>query len=273
MLKQRVITALILAPLVIASVLFLPGDLLALLLAIVVGFGAREWATLSGISHPFGQWFYSLAVLLVMLVSYLVLPPVWIRWVVGLSVVWWVLALYRLSRYRGESGVTRIEPARLVEGFVVLVPAWLSLVVIHRAPENGPVLLLFLLILIWGADIGAYFAGHRWGRTKLAPLVSPGKTREGVYGAMASALLCGLLLVWWFDAGPSQGAWLLCLCLVTMLFSVVGDLYESLLKRRRGIKDSGVLLPGHGGMMDRIDSLTAAVPVFLFGLMLFGEAG
>ena len=273
MLKQRVITALILAPLVIVAVLLLPNNLLALLLAIVVGIGAKEWATLSGISHPTGQWFYSLTVALVMLISYLTLPPLWIYWLVGLSVVWWGIALYRLSRYRGESGVSGIESGRLFEGVFVLVPAWLSLVVIHRTPEDGPVLMLFLLILIWSADIGAYFAGHRWGRTKLAPQVSPGKTWEGVYGAMASALLCGLFLVWWFGAELSRSVWLLGLCLATMLFSVVGDLFESLLKRRRGIKDSGMLLPGHGGMMDRIDSLTAAAPVFLFGLMLFGEAG
>ncbi|MCU7914517.1 MAG: phosphatidate cytidylyltransferase [Candidatus Thiodiazotropha sp. (ex Gloverina cf. vestifex)] len=273
MLKQRVITALILAPLVITAVWLLPTDIVALLLALVVGFGAREWATLSGISHKAGQWLYTLFVLLVMLCVYLFLPPAWIFGVIGLSVLWWLLALFRLSRYQGEAERPGLEPLRVFEGLVVLVPAWLSLVVIHRTPENGPVLMLFLLILIWSADVGAYFAGHRWGSNKLAPQVSPGKTREGVYGAMASALLCGLFLVWWFDTRLSQVPLILMLCLVTMLFSVVGDLFESLLKRRQGMKDSGMLLPGHGGMLDRIDSLTAAAPVFLLGLMLFGEAG
>lgn len=273
MLKQRVITALILAPLVIAAVWLLPTDTLSLLMALVVAFGAREWAQLSGISHTGGQLFYSLLVLSLMLAAYLYLPSAWTAWVVGFSVLWWVLALYRLSSFRGESGMPGFELIHALEGLAVLVPAWLSLVAIHRIPENGHVLLLFLLVLIWSADVGAYIAGHLWGRHKLAPQVSPGKTREGVYGAIFSALLCGLFLAWWIGTALPKAPLILLLCLVTMLFSVVGDLFESLLKRRQGIKDSGTLLPGHGGMLDRIDSLTAAAPVFLLGLMLFGVAG
>jgi phosphatidate cytidylyltransferase len=273
MLKQRLITALILAPLVIAAVWLLPTDTLAVLMALVVAFGAREWAQLSGITHLGGQLLFSLLVLLMMLLIYLYLPPAWTIWVIGFSVFWWTLALYRLSSFGGESGMPGFELLHAVEGIAVLVPAWFSLVTIHRIPDNGPMLLLFLLILIWSADVGAYFAGHLWGRSKLAPRVSPGKTREGVYGAMASALLCGQFLVWWLDVDLPRAPLVLLLCLVTMLFSVVGDLFESLLKRRQGIKDSGTLLPGHGGMLDRIDSLTAAAPVFLLGLMLFGAAG
>jgi phosphatidate cytidylyltransferase len=198
------------------------------------------------------------------------LPAAGYIWVVGFSVLWWVSAIYRLSRFRpGEPTAEGVDWPRMLEGGVVLVPAWLALVMLHRIPDGGPVLLLFLLILIWSADVGAYFAGHRWGRNKLAPQVSPGKTREGVYGAMASALLCGLFLVWWLGSALGQAPLVLLLCLVTMLSSVVGDLFESLLKRRRGMKDSGTLLPGHGGMLDRIDSLTAAAPVFVFGLSLF----
>ncbi|MEJ2592299.1 MAG: phosphatidate cytidylyltransferase [Candidatus Thiodiazotropha sp.] len=272
MLKQRVITALILAPLVIAGVLLLPNDTLSLLMALVVAFGAREWAQLSGIDPLWGQLLYSLLLLALMLAVYFFLPSAWTFWVIAFSVLWWLSALYRLSRFRGEAETPGFSLLHALEGIAVLVPAWLSLAVIHRIPANGPVLLLFLLILIWSADVGAYFAGHRWGRRKLAPQVSPGKTREGVYGAMAGALLCGVFLVWWLGTDLPQAPLVLLLCLVTMLFSVVGDLFESLLKRRQGIKDSGSLLPGHGGMLDRIDSLTAAAPVFLFGLMLFGTA-
>jgi phosphatidate cytidylyltransferase len=271
MLKQRVITALVLAPLVIAGALFLPSEILAWLLALVVALGAREWALLSGIQAFAGQLLYGLLVLFSMLALLYLFPSSAYVGLVGLSVLWWVIALFRLSRFKGgEASMTGFEPWRALEGFVVLVPAWSALVLLHQRQEDGPVLVLFLLILIWSADVGAYFAGHRWGRNKLAPQVSPGKTREGVYGAMASALLCGLFLIWWLDSTLDQALLLLLLCLVTMLFSVVGDLFESLLKRRRGMKDSGSLLPGHGGMLDRIDSLTAAAPVFTLGLILLG---
>ena len=272
MLIQRVITALILAPLVISAVWWLPTDQLALLVGLAVVIGAREWARLSGITRVAGQWLYSLAVLLLLVAVHRYLPAAWISWVIGFTVLWWLLALVRLSRYHGESATPGFLPLRAVEGFAVLVPAWLSLVEIHRIPDQGPVLVLFLLLLIWGADVGAYFAGHRWGKRKLAPQVSPGKTREGVYGAMASALIIGLFLVWWLNGSIAQAPLILLLCLVTMLMSVVGDLFESLLKRHQGLKDSGTLLPGHGGMLDRIDSLTAAAPIFLCGLLLFGVA-
>jgi phosphatidate cytidylyltransferase len=271
MLKQRVITALILAPLAIAAVLLMPTDYLALLLALMVAVGAREWAVLSGIGSLSGQLLYSLAMLLTLLGIRYFLPDTAYLWLVGLSVAWWLVALFRLSRFQGgKAAVEGLEPLRAVEGFAVLLPAWLSLVLLHQRAEDGPQLLLFLMILIWSADVGAYFAGHRWGHKKLAPQVSPGKTREGVYGAMGSALLCGLFLVWWRETQWDQAPLIVLLCLITMFFSVVGDLFESLLKRRRGLKDSATLLPGHGGMLDRIDSLTAAAPVFVLGLSLFG---
>jgi len=272
MLFQRVITALILAPLVISAVWWLPTDRLALLVGLVVVIGAREWAQLSGITQLGGQLFYSLMVLLLLVAIALYLPAEWMPWVIGLSVLWWLAVLIRLYRFQGGAEAPGFVPQQMLEGIAVLIPAWLSLLEIHRIPEKGPALVLFLLILIWSADVGAYFAGHRWGKWKLAPQISPGKTREGVYGAMASALLCGLFLAWWLNGPIAQAPLILLLCLVTMLMSVVGDLFESLLKRRQGLKDSGALLPGHGGMLDRIDSLTAAAPVFLFGLLLFGVA-
>jgi phosphatidate cytidylyltransferase len=271
MLKQRILTALILAPLAIGAVLFLPTEILALLLALVVTVGAREWAVLSGIATRVGQLVYSLTLLFMMLGIFYLLSPVGYLWVIVPSVLWWVIALFRLARFQGKAViVSGVEPLRAVEGAVALVPAWLALVMVHQRPEGGAIL-LFLLILIWSADVGAYFAGHRWGRNKLAPRVSPGKTREGVYGAMGTSLLCGLFLVWWLGVEAGQSVLVVLLCLTTTLFSVVGDLFESMLKRRCGIKDSGTLLPGHGGMLDRIDSLTAAAPVFMLGLIFIGD--
>ncbi|MCU7923711.1 MAG: phosphatidate cytidylyltransferase [Candidatus Thiodiazotropha sp. (ex Dulcina madagascariensis)] len=270
MLKQRVITALILAPLVITAVLLLSNGYLALLLGVVVAVGGREWARLSGIDKFPIQLAYVLLLLICLAGIYYYLPGEWVPGVMVVSVGWWLLAVFRLARYQTDRKIAGGAPARALEGLIVLAPAWLALVVIHRIPSVGPGLLLFVLILIWSADVGAYFAGHRWGRHKLAPQVSPGKTREGVYGAVIAALLCGLFLAWWLDNDVAQLPLILLLCLVTILSSVVGDLFESLLKRQQGMKDSGTLLPGHGGMLDRIDSLTAAAPVFLLGLILLG---
>lgn len=272
MLKQRVITALILAPLVVAAVLLLPNHYLALIVALVVSVGGWEWARLSGIETSFLQIVYSGSLVLCLAALYYLLPSAWVPGVMLFSVVWWLLVVWRLTRYHADQQQSDRLLMRATEGFVVLLPAGLALVSIHRIHTTGPGLLLFVLILIWSADIGAYFAGHRWGKHKLAPQVSPGKTREGVYGAMASALLCAVFLSFWLAGSLGQSLLIVLLCLITMLASVVGDLFESLTKRLQGVKDSGQLLPGHGGMLDRIDSLTAAAPVFLFGLILLGEA-
>ncbi|MEJ2618668.1 MAG: phosphatidate cytidylyltransferase [Candidatus Thiodiazotropha sp.] len=272
MLKQRVITALILAPLVISSVLLLPTVYVALMLAIVVLVGSREWARLSGFSRLPQQLLYALSMLILLGGSYLWMPDSWTPAIISFAVLWWCFVLLRIMRFKSDQKPSENSMLKALEGMVVLFPAWLALVTLHQIPDFGPGLMLFVLMLIWSADVGAYFAGHRWGSNKLAPQVSPGKTREGVYGAMVSALLCGGVLLWWLGTSGVQSILILILCLITMLSSVVGDLFESLLKRQLGMKDSGTLLPGHGGMLDRIDSLTAASPVFLFGLTLLGVA-
>ncbi len=272
MLKQRVFTALALAPLVLGAVLLMPNRYLALIFAGVLLVGGREWAKLSGLSKITGQSIYLLIIALFMVIAYVNLGHAeWVPWLLCVSLVWWSAMLIRLSRYQAREQLKRFYLQQGVEGILVLVPAWLSLVLIHGLPENGPLLLVFLLLLIWSADIGAYFAGRRWGRVKLAPQVSPGKTREGLYGAIASALLWGLILAWWLGLDLQLYPVAVILCVVTALYSVVGDLFESMLKRQRGVKDSGYLLPGHGGMLDRIDSLTAAAPVFLLGLILMEQ--
>lgn len=158
----------------------------------------------------------------------------------------------------------------LAAGVVVLLGPWLAVVHLHGVAPFGPMLVLFLLGLIWIADSAAYFSGRRWGRTPLAPVLSPRKTWAGAYGALIGAVLWGLLLVWGLELGWGLAAVALLICGVSVAMSIVGDLYESLLKRRRGLKDSGQLLPGHGGMLDRIDSLTAAAPVFALGMFLLG---
>ncbi|MEN8178980.1 MAG: phosphatidate cytidylyltransferase [Pseudomonadota bacterium] len=272
MLKQRIFTALGLAPLVLGAVLLMPNSYLALIFAGVLLVGGREWAILSGLPSVTGQVTYLLIMsLLLVIAATLFNHSEWILWLLLASLAWWLLILIRLSRFRADSQLTGFSLPQGIEGILVLVPAWLSLVLIHRLPQDGPLLLVFLLLLIWSADIGAYFSGRRWGRVKLAPNVSPGKTREGLYGAIASALVWGLILAWWQGLELRMVPVAVILCIVTALFSVVGDLFESMVKRLRGVKDSGDLLPGHGGMLDRVDSMTAAAPVFLLGLILMEQ--
>jgi phosphatidate cytidylyltransferase len=271
-LKQRVFTALALAPLVLGTVLFMPSHYLALIFALVLLLGGSEWARLAGITQPAGQLGYILLLAGSMLgTDTIFMQSGWAPWLLSASVFWWLLVILRIGRFSSDGNLTGFRPLQALEGVIVLVPAWFALVFLHQIPHDGPILLVFLLLLIWGADIGAYFAGRRWGRHKLAPQVSPGKTREGVYGAMVPALLFGLILAWWQQLGLYNTLLAILLCLITVMFSVVGDLSESMLKRQRGAKDSGNLLPGHGGMLDRVDSLTAAAPVFLLGLVLMGK--
>ena len=192
----------------------------------------------------------------------------WLQWVMS---VWWLLVTSVLMLRRREIlQIVDRRPGMLALGGLVLVGAWLSVVTLHASSTDGPAWVLFLFVLIWIADSGAYFAGRAFGRRKLAPVVSPGKTWAGAAGAFAGAALCALLLVisGWIET-PSL-ALMVVLSIVVTLVSSGGDLWESRLKREAGVKDSGQLLPGHGGVLDRIDSLLAAAPVYALGLGLAG---
>ena len=269
MLKQRVITALILAPCAVAAILLFPTLYLAIFFAMVLGIGAFEWSRLAGFrSRPAQLGYVGLVVC-----GILILYP-WLESGIGLYtllmsvVVGWFLIAVRLFTINEIPRLEGVGPVQAVLGVIVLVSAWGSLIFLHGASEKGPVLLLFLMLLIWGADVAAYFAGKRWGHVKLAPVVSPGKSREGVYGALAGSLVIGGVLAWYLGLSGLSILALLFLAMLTTSISVVGDLFESLLKRQRGMKDSGSILPGHGGVLDRVDSLLAAAPLFLFGLIL-----
>lgn len=269
-LKRRTITALSLVPLVIAAVLWLPTPAFALVFAGVLMLAAVEWCTLAGLTRAGPRVFYPAAILAAMAVLW-----VWPQgqpWCFGLAALWWAVQAVLLLQVREVPRIEGVQWSLLAVGFLVLVGPWAALIHLHQLPGKGPALVLFLLFLMWTADSMAYFVGRAFGagRAKLAPVLSPGKTRVGVYGAMVGAAVCGLVFAWIQSASPAETLLVLLVCGVSVLISVVGDLYESLLKRRRGLKDSSHLLPGHGGMLDRIDSLTAAAPVFALGIILIG---
>jgi phosphatidate cytidylyltransferase len=268
MLKQRILTAIILIAAAAAGLFLLSTPQLAAVSAVLTLLGAWEWSCLAGWCNKPARAMYTALMALALAASYMILEHA--VYPLTLACAWWVLALYWIIQYqRGHSCLPLSRAAKALPGLLVLVPAWLALLMLHQ--HIGAVAVLFLLALIWCADTGAYFAGRRWGQAKLVDKVSPGKTWAGVYGALAASGALALAYVMYQGMGWSKGSAFLLLCLLTVLFSIVGDLLESLFKRCAGIKDSGKLFPGHGGVLDRIDSLTAALPVFALGVILGGH--
>ena len=268
MLKLRVVTAAVLVVVMVGTLWFLPPLGVGIVLGAFVLAAAWEWGALSGLQTLVGRVVYLLAVAL--FAAYLMrASPVA---VVALAFVFWTWVLAELVLYKDlRRGVLATLGGRLASGVCVLVPAWLAAYHLHAIDPRRPSMLLFLFVLVWVADSAAYFAGKAFGKTKLAPAVSPGKSVEGVVGGVAAVTLLGAaagVFVWQLQ-GKMLAAWL-AIAIATALYSVLGDLLESKAKRLAGVKDSGRLLPGHGGVLDRIDAFTAAAPIFLFGLWVFG---
>lgn len=264
MLKSRIITALILAPIAVGGIFFLPPLGFALFTGAIITLGAWEWANLSGIENAAGRVVYAL-VAAAILYGLLNVPFVVVLW---LALAWWFCCFLLVRSYPAGSDKWGSIPARAVMGLFVLVPAWVGLNHLRTGgfefgdSTNNLLLILYVFCVVWVADIGAYFAGRAFGKAKLAPRVSPGKSWAGVWGGLLAVAVFALLVSSLAAAGTGETLLLIVASLITGLVSVLGDLLESMLKRFRGIKDSSQLLPGHGGIMDRIDSLTAAVPVF-----------
>lgn len=270
MLRNRLITAALLIPLVVAGILLMPSDVFGLVVGLLVLLGAREMAQLAGFHGRRAHALFLVAILAGMIGAYRLATPAVVESLQWLASAAWILVTVVLvTRRKPLQPVTVRRPGVLILGGVVLLVAWMSVLALHRQPLNGPVWVLFLFVLIWSADSGAYFAGRAWGKSKLSPAVSPGKTWAGVAGAMAAGVVCALVLSLSGMSPVSLGG-LIVLCLLVTAVSIGGDLFESLLKRQAQVKDSGSLLPGHGGALDRIDSLLAAAPVFVAGLGLLG---
>lgn len=268
MLWKRVLTAVILLPLVLWALFALPATGIAILIGVAVIIATWELTALIGLNTVPGRTLYTLLVgVLGVSGSMWLLQGGSLFPVFAVASIWWVYAVVRILKEDGTyGGVFGSYIGRLIAGFVVMLPTWFGFLTLYTGDSEAPNLLLYVLVLVWVADSFAYFAGKAWGRHKLAPAVSPGKSIEGVFGGLIGVAIVatGTGLFLWHHEGKDLYIWI-ALSLLTGAVSVVGDLTESLFKRRAGVKDSGALLPGHGGMFDRIDALTAAVPVFAFG--------
>jgi phosphatidate cytidylyltransferase len=287
MLLKRIITASVLAFLVALAVFKLPAEYFSLLIGLIALLAAWEWSNLAGVTSLVKRVLFLLALVLPMLgihfwtqilelvaqatdypdirdysgiLEWLVIPPV----------LFWILVMILIRNT--PAGVLNLQLKtryKVLIGWFVLLSAWMFLSRLRAF--YGTEMTMYFLILIWTADISAYVVGKKWGVTKLAPEISPGKTVAGMNGALISGLVCAVALNLYhlkYGFNPMIAADFVLLSVLTVLISVYGDLFFSVVKRQRGVKDSGTLLPGHGGVLDRVDSLIAAVP-FFYGCILF----
>jgi phosphatidate cytidylyltransferase len=270
-LRERAITAAVLAPVGIAGVMLLPQLWFAVLIGALFLVGVWEWTMLAG-------W-RSILVRAGIVIAHLVLfASAWFASdAARLQTIWcgvgfWLLAPWWLRHYHfGEQALKRSLFIKSIACALAIVPAWTAAIVLHGG-DRGAWWVLFVLMLVWCADTCAYFAGRRFGTTKLAPNISPGKTTAGVYGALIGCVVYAAAVGHvGLDVPVQRLPVFVALCVVTVVFSIVGDLLESLIKRHSQVKDSGTLFPGHGGALDRFDSMFAALPIFVAGRQILGS--
>jgi len=270
MLKTRILTAVVLIPLVLLALFGLGTRGWGLVALAIVVIAAGEWAGLASFRPPFAILFVAAVLLIGATLLFAGVadftdekgwPDALLVSVCGTTTLFWlfIAPMWLYSGWRVTSA-----PVLALLGWLLLLATWVAVVQVRA---RGPGLLLALMAIVWIADTAAYFAGRRFGRHKLAPSISPGKTWEGVAGAMIAVAAYALVLLALAESGglvhsvtPAAAAAWIVLALLLASLSIVGDLFESHLKRQRGVKDSGRLLPGHGGVLDRIDALIAAMP-------------
>ena len=269
MLTKRLITAVVLLPIVVLVTLLLDEMLFRIILSLVIAIAGWEYCSLISIKQPVFRALYVFALTVIAFIFTSI--DAWLMPIIIASSAWWLLNTYWVSCYpkftnlwHGGHGV------RLLNGLFTFVPMFVALAALQK---NNSELVLLLLALIWSADSGAYFAGKTFGSNKLCPRVSPGKTIEGMIGGTVASIAAMLFYLELFIEHISTEQYLVyvALSVVVSITSVIGDLFESLHKRLANVKDSGSLLPGHGGLFDRIDSLTSSAPVFClvyYGLLL-----
>lgn len=299
MLLQRTITALVLLTVALLAIFQLSSTTFSLFIAAITLIAAWEWLNLTDVDKPISKiLFYVLLIAPMTGVTFWTNFLEWLseimewpevkdysdalEWFVIVPVLFWLLTMLLIRQASTQLLATEFSPRfKNFVGWLVLLSSWMFLSKLRS--YYGPEMVTYFLILIWVADISAFFVGRRWGKDKLSPDISPGKTVQGMYGALLSAVVCAILL-WIFYGGIEsfkgempQLAFLMSfdwiiLSVFTVLISIYGDLFFSLVKRRKGVKDSGSLLPGHGGILDRVDSVIAAAPFFYAGVVLIGRS-
>lgn len=272
MLKQRVLTALFLLPLVMAAIFALPAKWFLLMLAVILLGGSWEYRRLAGFSGKAGG--YLLVVLQALILAALFANRAhWdgeILTYLSICCAAWLLMFIRLPLFKSNTVPDgKYQAVSFATAIVSITTGWFAVSWL-RIQADGSWLILLLLLIVWAADTGAYFAGKTFGKRKLAPHISPGKTQAGLLGGLITAALTAVLASSLMPIASFDPVRLILVTLVTALVSVGGDLLISLHKRTSGFKDSGNLLPGHGGVLDRLDSLLAAAPFFALGLMVSG---
>ena len=272
MLKQRVITATILVIVFLSCLFVLPPVAFQGFVLLMFAIAAWEFSLLAGLQQPVVRIAFSVLLTLSVAATWYFLPLIGqggaVKTFFSAAALWWALALLWVQGYPSSTLFWRSVLARVIMGFLTLVPAGVGVLMLHSA-DNGQWLVLALLALVAAADTGAYFSGKAFGRRKLAPNVSPGKSWEGVIGGLIFVACLALAYSSWVGGHWYFG---LVIALPAAAVSVLGDLFESMLKRHCGVKDSGIILPGHGGVLDRIDGVTAAAPIFVLALLATGWA-
>ncbi|MBI2790787.1 MAG: CDP-archaeol synthase [Gammaproteobacteria bacterium] len=266
MLGYRILTAAILIPLVLWAVLYLNGIVFALVCAGVFSLGALEWCGFCQFQSKLSKALFLLCFLLTLGIIYFLNSA----WILMLGALLWLAPVYWVLSYQGQAPlILQSNIAKACIGILMLSLACYGLIAIKRIPHGG-LWIILLFVLVWSTDTFAYFIGRKWGKTPLAALISPKKTLAGFWGgllgAMSTALLAFSIISFQINDLPSYAAWM-SIAYITILLAVIGDLFESLIKRLTGVKDSGNLLPGHGGILDRLDSLIAALPFYALSLL------
>jgi phosphatidate cytidylyltransferase len=281
MLSYRLLTAIILIPPFLAGLWLLPTPWVMVMVGIFMIVAAWEWSAIADISSLLGRMLFVLVFLLLSLVGFYVVK-LFIPGMMTISVIavlWWCLMLIELIKPTYlTTFIFSTRVGKLLAGLFIIIPGWLVAYYLHLSDPNRPLVLFLLILIVWTADSVAYFVGRTLGRHKLAPAISPGKTVEGAIGGVVGVILVvGMVLMTplyeyvVIGYSISKLIYIILMSVIVALFSLVGDLVESKFKRIVGVKDSGTIIPGHGGVLDRIDAYTSAAPVFMLGWLLLGS--